>query len=85
MGWHHGWMDGMGGFMFPGLGLIIIVVLVIVVIWAISGGLSGRSADRVSSENHARSEAPMEILKRRYASGEISKEEYDQMKRDLES
>jgi putative membrane protein len=28
---------------------------------------------------------PTEILKRRYARGEISKEEYDEMRRDLES
>ncbi len=29
------------------------------------------------------SEAPLDILNRRYASGEISKEEFDEMKRDL--
>jgi putative membrane protein len=28
-------------------------------------------------------ETPLEILKKRYAKGEISKEEYDRMKRDL--
>jgi putative membrane protein len=29
-------------------------------------------------------EAPLEILKRRYAAGEISKEEFQQMKKDLD-
>ena len=85
MGWHSGWMNGMGGFMFPGLGLIIIVILVIVVFWAIGGGRAGRGPNSVSSGQRDRLETPLEILKRRYASGEITKEEYDQMKRDLES
>ena len=31
------------------------------------------------------SQTPEEILKARYARGEISREEYDQMRRDLES
>jgi putative membrane protein len=31
-----------------------------------------------------RSEPPLEILRKRYARGEISREEYDQMRRDLE-
>ena len=30
-------------------------------------------------------ESPMEILKRRYAAGEISKEEFDELKKDIES
>ena len=30
------------------------------------------------------SETPLEILKARYARGEISREEYEQMRRDLE-
>ena len=31
------------------------------------------------------SQAPLELLKARYARGEISREQYDQMRRDLES
>jgi len=30
-------------------------------------------------------ETPMEILKKRYAKGEITKEQFDKMKKDLES
>ena len=85
MGWHHNWMDAMGGFMFPGLGLIIIVVLVILLIWLLGGGQSGRRTSDNSTGEQARSETPLEILKRRYASGEITKEEYDRMRKELQS
>lgn len=35
------------------------------------------------SWNSSLNETPMEILKKRYAKGEISKEEFDQMKNDI--
>ncbi len=43
------------------------------------------SRDRQVSEGTGGggSEAPVDILKKRYAKGEITKEEYDQMKSDL--
>lgn len=85
MGWQHEWMNGMGGFMFPGLGLIVVVVLVIIVIWLIAGGQFGRSVSGNTSGEHRRSDTPLEILKRRYAKGEITKEEFDSIKKDLES
>lgn len=42
-----------------------------------SVGSSGNPGGKKSNEN------PMDFLKIRYASGEISKEEFDRMKRDL--
>ena len=85
MGWHQGWMNGMGGFMFPGLGLIIIILLVIFVVWLLGGGRFGSSARGYSASEHDRSETPLEILKRRYASGDITKEEFENIKKDLQS
>ncbi len=75
MGW--GWY-GMGFlgwlFMLVFWGLIItVLVLVVQRLWDRRRPGSGEGSG----------EAPLDILKRRYARGEIGKEEYDQMKRDL--
>ena len=56
--------------------LAAIVVVIIFLIKAIAG--SGKKIP--PSE-----EDPLEILKRRYAKGEISKKQFDEMKKDLES
>jgi len=77
MGWG-GYGYGMG--IFGGLfmlvfwALIIIgLVLVIRWVWYQTPGATRTGAN----------EAPLDILKRRYAQGEISKAEYDRMRQDL--
>ena len=42
----------------------------------------GQNSDRHQSENKD-SETAIDILKKRYARGEITKDEFDQMKKDL--
>lgn len=55
---------------------LIIGGIVLLVVWlARSGGLSGLSAGG--------RESPLDILKARYAKGEITKEQFDAIKRDL--
>lgn len=56
--------------------IIIVLVLLIKVIVGRSSSQGGRESEEPSA---------MEILKRRYASGEISKEEFEQKKKDLKS
>ena len=71
--------------MFPGFGLILIVALVVVVIWLLAGNRSRTSAGGGSEVQHRSSETPLEILQQRYARGEVTKEEYESIKKDLES
>lgn len=78
MGW--GGYGGYGMGIFGGLFMLlfwglIIVGLVLVVRW-----LWDRGRPATSGQS---GEAPLDILKRRYARGEITKEEFDRMKQDL--
>ena len=69
----HGMMGG------GGMGLVMVLfwaVVVMALILLVSAFLPGR--------NTHRSEDPVEILKRRYARGEIDKGRFDAMRRDLQ-
>lgn len=65
-----GWIMGLMGVVLLGLIIWGIVVL--------SRGVSHRHPDSFQNTNSA-----LDILKRRYASGEIDKDEYEQKKKDL--
>lgn len=69
-------MMGWGG----GLGMIIFWIIMIVFIVALVKFIATQSSNWTE-----RKETPIEILKRRYASGEINKEEYEQKKKDLDA
>lgn len=73
MGWGYGW-GGVGAVLMVIFWAVVIVAVVALIRWL--WGAGGRS--KTGSE-----EAPFEILKRRYARGEINKEEFEQKKRDL--
>jgi putative membrane protein len=72
----HGWMWGLG----MGFGALVmaafwgvVIVGVILLIRSVSGGHLGPWHD-----------TPLNLLKRRYASGQITREQYEQMRKDLE-
>ena len=85
MGPEHFWWGG--AFIFPMIMPIIMLVVVLIILYFIFGRGGFRPpwcdvSDRLP--HHARdSETPMDILKKRYAKGEITKNEYEQMKRDI--
>jgi putative membrane protein len=77
----HFWGGGM--FIFP----LIMLVVVLVIIYMIFGRGDFRLPWQDSSQylkSGGVSETALDILKKRYARGEISKEEFEQMKKDLE-
>jgi putative membrane protein len=70
----HGWGWGFGP-----LAMLLFWALVIVGIVALGKWIFDRSGDA------SRGKSALDILKERYARGEIGKEEFDQKKRDLEA
>jgi putative membrane protein len=78
----NGYGGMMGGYGFNPFGAIlslaiwavIIGGIVLLVIWLVRN---------VNVAPHESSESPLDILKARYAKGEITKEQFDQMRRDL--
>ena len=68
-----------GGWWWMGVMMVVFLALVIVGIVALVRFVVIPSATpRVSG-----SETPLEILRRRYAAGELTKEQFEQMKRDI--
>jgi len=72
---------GYGGFGLIGLlfNLVIIVGVVVLVVWAVKRFTSGNTNWNQASGN----QSPREILQARYARGEITREQYQQMLNDL--
>jgi putative membrane protein len=71
------WLDGMGWWaVFGGLWMLLFWVgLVALIVWAVVK-LSKRSDSTPKG-------TPLDIAKERYAKGEISKQEFEQIKKDL--
>lgn len=68
---------GMGWWMFP-FGIIIVILIIC---FLLLGKRGSKSSWCGSGQEDA--ETPLDILKKRYAKGEISKEEFEQMKQDV--
>ena len=74
--WHSG--DGMGWWML--FGSVWVVFFSAVILWVFVRLLSYGGA-AVGKQG----ESPLDIARRRYASGEINREEFEQLRRDLAS
>lgn len=75
--WMHGWGVGWGIGMW-GMSLLWLVLLALLVVLVVR--LVGHHGPHEVSR---RTETPLEILKRRYARGEIDRAEFEQRRRDL--
>lgn len=65
-----------GGMWFTGIFWLVVLILII---WFIVNQLNKGKQDSQTSGQ----ESAMDILKKRFAKGEITKEQYEQMKKDL--
>ncbi len=72
--------DGMGWWMV--FGSIWFVLLWGLIIWALFAVASRFGGDR--GERSSQRESPLEIAKRRYASGEITREQFEQLRKDIQ-
>lgn len=77
-GWDH-MGDGMG-WGFGGLWMILLVVAAVVAVAVLLKGVSGSSG----SIDSPREKSPLDVLKERYARGDIGREEFEQKRRDLQ-
>lgn len=75
-GWGH--MMGYGGYGGNFMWIILIVIAVVIIYFVINQSKTTRNLTSTG-------ESPTEILKKRYAKGEITKEEFDRLKREIES
>ena len=75
----YGWGMGFGSWLWMLGGLVLVIGIVVLVIWAIGG--FGRVADR-RADPGSRPEA-LDILRERFARGEITEAEFEQAKRTL--
>ena len=62
-------------------GWLFWIVLIVVIVWAVVK-FTNRNLP-IDSINSVKKETPLDILKKRYAKGEITKEEFERMKKDL--
>jgi putative membrane protein len=71
-----GMHDGMGWWMLWGM-------LMMSLFWAVIVGLVVWGVARLTRDRSGRDETPLEIARRRYAGGEITREEFEQLRSDL--
>ncbi|MDG4875329.1 SHOCT domain-containing protein [Mesorhizobium sp. WSM4935] len=79
MGWAEGWYPMIFGPLFMILFLAALVAIAVILVRWLGGPLSGP----VSPHHPVASRAPLDILRERFARGEIDKEEFEERRRVL--
>ncbi|MEE9611130.1 MAG: SHOCT domain-containing protein [Desulfatiglandales bacterium] len=77
MGWGYGGMGWFWQILMMAFWIAVIVGIIFLIRWLVVSARTG-------SQGTTSGDSALEILKRRYARGEINKEEFEEKKRDLE-
>lgn len=72
------WGHGFGHWGFGILFWVLLIVVLVVLVMNVNKGMGGNGRDRTDK-------SALDILKERYARGEIDKDEFEQKKKDLQS
>ena len=77
--WNDGWSCGPNGFLPGPMGMLSYIIfwflIIMALIWLIQ--------TIFTSENGSSKPSPLEILKHRYATGDINRDEYEEMRKSL--
>lgn len=73
--------DGSGMWFGGGFMWIFWILLIVLIVWAVKAA-TGTGTGSNNSDSY---ESPLEILKKRYARGEIDEAEYERRRKELES
>jgi len=71
--------DGSGMWFGGGFGWVFWIVIIAVLVWVIK-----MASDKGSSSQNSSDDSPLEILKKRYARGEIDEQEYERKRKELD-
>jgi putative membrane protein len=77
-------MHNFGGWWFPGMGILMALVcigIIALVVWGVTRLV--RRGACCSTVMTSTNQTPLDIAKERYAKGEITKEQFEQIKKDL--
>jgi len=74
--WMHGWF---GMWIWP----LLVIVLIMALVLFFGKGFAARNFPSPDAGAQQSREIALDILKKRYAKGEVSKEDFEQMKKDL--
>lgn len=72
----------MGGF--GGIGMVLWIGLIVAAIWWIAQAVTNQTNQRATSRRAPESKAPRELLDERLARGEVTVEQYRELKKALE-
>jgi putative membrane protein len=79
-------MHDFGGGWFPGMGIMMALVcvgVIVLIVWGITRLVRHKGCCASTTATTLTKQPPVDIAKERYAKGELTKEQFEQIKKDL--